>query len=94
MNSELEITAKKAHEASEDLKAFYRSLLAMAERLNSAWRFQISSESARKDLPFSLDALRDTFAHELEVAQGNFLQREKRAGKEWGSIDQYGHLGP
>jgi hypothetical protein len=89
MNDQLEITVKKAREASEDLKTFYQSFVSMAERLNGAWRFQISGEPTRKNQPLSYDSLRHIFSYELEAAQDNFLQREKRAGKDWDPVDRY-----
>src|SRR5262245_50972814 len=89
MNDQLEITVKKAQEASEDLKTFYRSFVSMAERLNSAWRFKINGERPRQNQPLSADSLRHMFSHEFEAAQNNFLEREKRAGKEWGNVDRY-----
>ena len=89
MNDQLQITVKKAQEASEDVKTFYRAFVSMAERLNAEWRFQINGEPARKVQPFSFESLRHMFSYELEAAQDNFLQREKRAGKDWSTVDRY-----
>lgn len=79
----------KAEEAKEDLQAFYRSLISLGDRLKTTWRFLVCCEPSRGKQELSLDSLKGVFSHALDNAQGNFLERERGAGKPWVSIQQY-----
>jgi hypothetical protein len=89
MDKELAITQKKCERAAEDLKVFYRSLDSLAERLKSAWRFQLCCEPGKSGQALSIDSLNSAFAYQVKVATENFLKRERRGGKAWASIKSF-----
>ncbi|MGH7827896.1 MAG: hypothetical protein ACREQ7_22315 [Candidatus Binatia bacterium] len=68
---------------------FYRSLHSLAERLKSAWRFQLSCEPGKSSQVLSVESLRSSFAYQVQVATENFLKRETRVGKAWASIKSF-----
>ena len=88
MHIELRATQKKAEVAHEDQEAFYRSLLALAARLQPAWQFRVSTLGTSAER-LSLESLRKHFTSEWVKAKLNFLERQRQTGTHYSSIEHY-----
>jgi len=88
MNIELHATQSKAKVAHEDREAFYRSLLALATRLQPEWQFRVSTPGVGRER-LSLESLQRHFTYELVKSQLNFLERQRQAGNHFPSIDHF-----